>query len=83
MHRQIKNNRLAATGRHWAFSALTASPGARAHYDRRRTTGDRYAAALRNLFNKMLGQLHHCLTTGQTYQETTAFTTPRPLTVDS
>lgn len=29
MHRRIKNNRLAATGRHWAFSALTASPAAR------------------------------------------------------
>lgn len=25
-HRRIKNNRLAATGRHWAFAALTASP---------------------------------------------------------
>ena len=39
IHRRIKNQRLAATGYLWAFAALTASPGARAHYDRRRTTG--------------------------------------------
>ena len=36
-HRRIKNNRLNAAGYLWAFSALTASPGARAHYDRRKT----------------------------------------------
>ena len=31
--RHVKNNRLAQAGYIWAFSALTASPGARAHYD--------------------------------------------------
>jgi len=72
-HRKVKNNRLAAAGYNWAFSALTASPGARAHYDRRRDTGDRHAAAQRNLFGRLLGCLHHCLTTGQHYHETTAF----------
>jgi transposase len=30
-HRRIKNQRLASTGYLWAFSTLTASPGARAH----------------------------------------------------
>ncbi|GAB3129083.1 IS110 family transposase [Streptomyces calidiresistens] len=75
-HRRIKNSRLAATGRHWAFAALTASPGAHAHYNRRRETGDRYYAALRHLFNRMIGQLHHCLTTHQKFDETTAFTPP-------
>ena len=40
-----------------AFSALTASPGARAHYDRRRDDGDRHAAAQRNLFGRLLGCL--------------------------
>ena len=74
-HRKIKNNRLAAAGYNWAFSALTASPGARAHYDRRRDAGDRHAAAQRNLFGRLLGCLHHCLTTGQHYDETTAFPT--------
>jgi transposase len=71
--RHIKNNRLNAAGYTWAFSALTASPGARAHYDRRKKTGDRHAAAQRNLFGRMLGCLHHCLITGQEYDETTAF----------
>jgi len=72
-HRKVKNNRLAAAGYNWAFSALTASPGARAHYDRRRDDGDRHAAAQRNLFGRLLGCLWHCLTTGQHYDETIAF----------
>jgi transposase len=72
-HRKVKNNRLAAAGYIWAFSALTASPGARAHYDRRRDDGDRHAAAQRNLFGRLLGCLHHCLITGQHYDEATAF----------
>jgi hypothetical protein len=71
--RKVKNNRLAAAGYLWAFSALTASPGARAHYDRRRDNGDRHAAAQRNLFGRLLGCLHHCLTTGCEYDEATAF----------
>jgi hypothetical protein len=73
--RHIKNNRLAQAGYLWAFSALTASPGARAHYDRRRDAGDRHAAAQRNLFSRLLGCLHHCLATGQHYDEATAFHT--------
>jgi transposase len=72
-HRKIKNNRLAAAGYTWAFSALTASPGARAHYDRRRDTGDGHPAAQRNLFGRLLGCLHKCLATGQHYNENTAF----------
>jgi transposase len=71
--RRVKNNRLAAAGYIWAFSALTASPGARAHYDRRKDAGDRHAAAQRNLFGRLLGCLHHCLITGQHYDEATAF----------
>ena len=71
--RHVKNNRLAAAGYIWAFSALTASPGARAHYDRRRDAGDRHAAAERNLFGRLLGCLHHCLATSQDYDEATAF----------
>ena len=71
--RKVKNNRLNAAGYNWAFSALTASPGARAHYDRRKDAGDRHAAAQRNLFGRLLGCLHHCLLTGQHYDEATAF----------
>lgn len=37
--------------------------------DRRKTAGDRRTAAQRNL----LGCLHHCLATGQPYDETAAF----------
>jgi transposase len=73
LHRKVKNNRLTAAGYTWAFAALTASPGARAHYDRRRDRGDRHGAAQRNLFNRLLGCLHHCLATGQHYDEATAF----------
>lgn len=76
MHRRIKNQRLATTGHHWAFSALTASPGARAHYQRRRAAGDAHTAALRNLFNRLLGCLHHCLQTRQRYNEHRAFAPP-------
>ncbi|MFC9916799.1 IS110 family transposase [Streptomyces sp. NPDC059862] len=75
-HRRIKNSRLAAAGRHWAFAALTASLGAHSHYNRRREAGDRYHAALRNLFNRMIGQLHHCLTTRQKFDEAVAFAPP-------
>jgi transposase len=71
--RHVKNNRLNAVGYVWAFSALTASPGARAHYDRRRDDGDRHAAAQRNLFGRLLGCLHKCLTSGQHYNEDIAF----------
>ena len=78
LHRRVKNQRLAATGYIWAFAALTASPGARAHYDRRRNDGDRHAAAQRNLFGRLLGCLHHCLATRQAYDEKTAFPAPTP-----
>ena len=73
LHRRVKNQRLASVGYVWAFAALTASPGARAHYDRRKNAGDRHVSAQRNLFNRLLGCLHHCLHTHQTYDEATAF----------
>jgi transposase len=72
-HRRIKNDRLAAVGYTWAFMAMTNSSPARAHYQRRKTHGDRHGAALRNLFNRMLGQLYHCLQTGQIYDPIKAF----------
>jgi hypothetical protein len=37
---------------------------------------DRHAAALRHLFNKMLGQLYHCLQTRQTFDPIKAFGQP-------
>jgi transposase len=73
LHRRVKNSRLAAAGYLWAFSAISASPGARSHYDKRKKDGDRHAAAQRNLFGRLLGCLHHCLATGQHYDEGIAF----------
>ncbi|MGI5328295.1 IS110 family transposase [Actinomadura nitritigenes] len=73
--RRIKNDRLASVGFSWAFSTLIASPGARAHYDRRRNKGDRHTAALRHLFNRLLGCLYHCVQHGLIYDEATAFPT--------
>ncbi|ADI04398.1 IS117 transposase [Streptomyces bingchenggensis BCW-1] len=75
-HRVVKNRRLASCGYVWTLTALRASPGARAHYKRRREVGDRHSSAQRNLFNKLLGQLHHCLQTRQTYNESRAFSQP-------
>ncbi|MFD5088924.1 IS110 family transposase [Kitasatospora sp. NPDC058406] len=72
--RSIKNNRLIAAGFLWAFSALKASPGAHAHYKRRREHGDWHASAQRHLLNRMIGQLYHCLHTRQLFDEQHAFT---------
>ncbi|WP_431965696.1 IS110 family transposase [Actinacidiphila sp. bgisy160] len=58
-----------------SFPGLGALTGARAHYDRRRATEERHTAAQRNLFNRMLGCLHHCLTTRIPYNEEIAFPT--------
>jgi transposase len=78
LHRHIKNRRLAAVGPIWALSALRHSPGARRHYDARRAAGDWNHQAQRHLFNRLLGQLHHCLHTGQLYDEHKAFPPPLP-----
>lgn len=75
-HRRIKNDRLAAVGWVWAtYAAINPGP-AREHYRHRRDHGDRHAAALRHLFNKMLGQLYHCLQTRQTFDPVKAFGQP-------
>lgn len=76
LHRHIKNRRLAAVGPIWALGSLRASPGARTHYDARRAAGDWNHQAQRHLFNKFLGQLHHCLQTGLRYDEHRAFPPP-------
>jgi transposase len=79
LHRHIKNRRLAAVGPIWALGSLRASPGARRHFDTRRAAGDWNHQAQRNLFNKFLGQLHHCLHTGNLYNEHQAFPPPPTL----
>ena len=75
-HRHVKNNRLAAVGFVWAFIAAGCQGPTRAHYLARRDHGDRHPAALRHLYNRMLGQLYHCLQTGQTYDPIKAYGPP-------
>jgi transposase len=70
--RKVKNQRLAAAGYVWIFGALPC-PQVKQHYDRRRAAGDKHAAAMRNLFNRFLGCLYHCLQTGQTFDIDKAF----------
>ncbi|MFI1154106.1 IS110 family transposase [Streptomyces sp. NPDC020817] len=79
--RWVKNDRLNHGGYLWAFAALTSSAGAKAHYRRRRDDhGDWHASALRNLFNRMIGQLHHCLQHHKLFDEREAFSTaPSPV----
>jgi hypothetical protein len=72
--RVVKNQRLASAGYMWAFAALQ-HPEVRTHYDRRRTGGEHHNAALRNLFNKLLGSLYHCLQNGTAYDPARAFAT--------
>lgn len=72
--RFIKNDRLISAGFLWSFSSLRASCGADTHYRRRRERGDWHAQAQRHLFNRMIGQLYHCLQTGQLFDEQHAFT---------
>lgn len=75
--RVVRNKRLGQAGHLWAFSLLTSSPGARAHYDRRRAAGDSHNAAARNLANRYFGVLHHCLQNRVPYDEAKANPTPR------
>ncbi|WP_086708615.1 IS110 family transposase [Streptomyces antimycoticus] len=70
--RTVKNQRLAAAGHMRAFAALR-TPAPRAHYDRRRAGSERHTASLRNLFNKLLGCLYHCLRRRTLYDPDRAF----------
>jgi transposase len=72
-HRHIKTGAWPTTGSIWALASLRSFPGARRHFDTRRAAGDWNRQAQRHLFNKFLGQLHHCLHTNQLYNEHLAF----------
>jgi hypothetical protein len=61
--RWIHNDRLLDALMTWAFSSLTASPGARAFYDELRAKGLEHNDALRRLANRLVGILHGCLKT--------------------
>jgi transposase len=67
--RYVRNNRLYDAIDHWAFCALTGSPGARAFYDQRRDAKDSHHQALRALGNRLVGILHGCLRHHTPYDE--------------
>lgn len=75
IRRHIKNNRANHAAYLWAFVALTKSDGARVAYDRRRglidgvRMKDKHAAALRNVGNRLVGCLWHCIATGEAWDE--------------
>jgi hypothetical protein len=71
--RHARNKRLADAIYLRAFSALTASPGARAFHDARRKAGDTHHQALRALGNRLIGILHGCLTAHAPYDENRAW----------
>jgi transposase len=71
--RYVHNDRLVDALMTQAFSALNASPGARAYYDQHRARGAHHNAALRQLANRLVGILHGCLKTRTVYDEATAW----------
>ena len=56
-----------------AFTALNASPGARALYDAERARGTEHNPALRKVANRLVGILHGCLKSRTLYDEATAW----------
>jgi hypothetical protein len=71
--RFVHNDRLIDALMAQAFTALNASPGARAYYDKQRARGAHHNAALRQLANRLVGILHGCLKTRTFYDEATAW----------
>ena len=71
--RFIHNDRLVDALNAQAFTALRASPGARAFYDELRARGIEHNDALRRLANRLVGILHGCLKTRTLYNEATAW----------
>jgi transposase len=71
--RYARNERLFDACYPWAFASLTASPPARAYYNRHRSLGKSHNQALRALANRLVGILHGCLRHGQAYDESIAW----------
>jgi transposase len=71
--RFIRNDRLVDACQRWAFSALSASAGARRYYDAQRARKKGHQEALRILANRLVGILHGCLRHRQLYREDVAW----------
>lgn len=80
-HRFVKNNRLNHVGHPWAFASSAVHP-VRTPTTGAAGKGGLAMQALRHLFNRMLGQLHHCLLARVPFDETIALppaaATPQP-----
>jgi transposase len=76
--RYTRNKRLADALHQQAFTALTASPGARAFYDSHRARGATHHQALRTLSNRLVGILDGCLRHRSTYNEALAWAHRQP-----
>jgi transposase len=74
--RVARNKRLADACEWWAFCSLSSSPGARRYYDALRARGKTNHQALRQLANRWVGILHHCLEARETYREDIAWPEP-------
>ncbi|WP_435867257.1 transposase [Streptosporangium canum] len=79
--RYVHNDRLTDALGSQAFTALQASPGARAYYDRLRAREVCHHAALRQVANRLVGIPHGCLKTDTLYDGATAW--PHPLLLDT
>jgi transposase len=71
--RHARNRRLGDALHQQAFTALTASPGARAYYDSHRARGATHHQALRTLANRLVAILDGCLRHQTPYNEATAW----------
>jgi hypothetical protein len=71
--RFIRNDRLTDALMAQAFTALTASPGARALYDQQRAAKVEHNPALRKVANRLVGILDGCLKTRTLYSEEIAW----------
>lgn len=76
--RKVRNKRLGDACHWWAFAALTWSPGARAHYDRRRAAGEHHNAALRNVANKLIARMWWCIANNRSWDEHAAWPALKP-----
>ena len=74
--RYVHNDRLLDALRAQAFSALSASPGARRYYNQLRARAIGHEPALRQLASRLTGILHGCLKTRTLYDEHTAWPQP-------
>lgn len=74
--RFVHNDRLLDALSSQALTALLASPGARAYYDKQRARGIGHNPTLRQLANRLVGIQHGCLKTGTPHDEVTAWPQP-------